>query len=308
MTWFLKVDDVTVKYEDFVALDSVSIEISKGDFIGLLGSNGAGKSTFINTIVGLQPMYRGSVEYNETELSNKQQPFSNIGFNPQTAVMDFYTTVKDNVILGLNLAGIFGSKADELCMQALDVLNLSDKKDKLVDSLSGGQLQRVQLARAIAHKPDFYILDEPTVGLDTESSDRFLSYLKDESNKGKTIIISSHDINLIERFCEKILFLKNKQISYWGTLEDFVNRTNRKVVFSLDHPLTNEQSEFLTSYKENVVIYNNTECMISVDKDDNVIAVINDLGEVLSIKGISIEREYLRDRYLEVVRDSYESK
>lgn len=128
MTWFLKVDDVTVKYEDFVALDSVSIEISKGDFIGLLGSNGAGKSTFINTIVGLQPMYRGSVEYNETELSNKQQPFSNIGFNPQTAVMDFYTTVKDNVILGLNLAGIFGSKADELCMQALDVLNLSDKK------------------------------------------------------------------------------------------------------------------------------------------------------------------------------------
>ena len=237
MTWFLKVDDVTVKYEDFVALDSVSIEISKGDFIGLLGSNGAGKSTFINTIVGLQPMYRGSVEYNETELSNKQQPFSNIGFNPQTAVMDFYTTVKDNVILGLNLAGIFGSKADELCMQALDVLNLSDKKDKLVDSLSGGQLQRVQLARAIAHKPDFYILDEPTVGLDTESSDRFLSYLKDESNKGKTIIISSHDINLIERFCEKILFLKNKQISYWGTLEDFVNRTNRKVVFSLDHPL-----------------------------------------------------------------------
>ena len=170
------------------------------------------------------------------------------------------------------------------------------------------RLQRVQLARAIAHKPDFYILDEPTVGLDTESSDRFLSYLKDESNKGKTIIISSHDINLIERFCEKILFLKNKQISYWGTLEDFVNRTNRKVVFSLDHPLTNEQSEFLTSYKENVVIYNDTECMISVDKDDNVIAVINDLGEVLSIKGISIEREYLRDRYLEVVRDSYESK
>lgn len=91
-------------------------------------------------------------------------------------------------------------------MQALDVLNLSDKKDKLVDSLSGGQLQRVQLARAIAHKPDFYILDEPTVGLDTESSDRFLSYLKDESNKGKTIIISSHDINLIERFCEKSYF------------------------------------------------------------------------------------------------------
>lgn len=113
---------------------------------------------------------------------------------------------------------------------------------------------------------------------------------------------------MIERFCEKILFLKNKQISYWGTLEDFVNRTNRKVVFSLDHPLTNEQSEFLTSYKENVVIYNDTECMISVDKDDNVIAVINDLGEVLSIKGISIEREYLRDRYLEVVRDSNESK
>ena len=193
-------------------------------------------------------------------------------------------------------------------MQALDVLNLSDKKDKLVDSLSGGQLQRVQLARAIAHKPDFYILDEPTVGLDTESSDRFLSYLKDESNKGKTIIISSHDINLIERFCEKILFLKNKQISYWGTLEDFVNRTNRKVVFSLERPLTNEQSEFLTSYKENVVIFNDTECMISVEKDDNVIAVINDLGEVLSIKGISIEREYRRDRYLEVVMDSYESK
>lgn len=229
MNCFLKMNNVSVRYDDVIALKDITLQINKGDFIGLLGSNGAGKSTLINSIVGFQEIYLGEIEYCDKDLIVSSQPFAHLGFTPQTTVIDFYTTVKDNVILGLNLAGKFGKNAEKLCQIALEIVGLADKKNNLVETLSGGQLQRVQIARAIAHNPDFYILDEPTVGLDTESAEKFLMYLKDKSLEGKTIIISSHDINLLEKFCKKILFLQNGSISFFGDMRDFVDNSTIKL-------------------------------------------------------------------------------
>ena len=157
MDEILKIDNLSVSYGKKKAIHDISLTINKGDFVALLGSNGAGKSTLINSIIGLQKNMSGSILFNTEEFNTTLQPFACLGFTPQTSVMDYYTTVWDNVMLGLNLAGKRGDEAVALCHFSLDIVGLSDKANELVESLSGGQLQRVQIARAIAHKPDIYI-------------------------------------------------------------------------------------------------------------------------------------------------------
>ncbi|WP_240953991.1 ABC transporter ATP-binding protein [Streptococcus dysgalactiae] len=228
----LDIKNLNVSFKSKKALNNINVEINNGDFIGLLGSNGAGKSTFINSITGLQKIDSGEINYSDAIIKNKKLPFSSIGFSPQITVMDFYTTVKDNVILGLNLAGITGKEAENLCEKALKTVFLYEKKDKIVDTLSGGQLQRVQIARAIAHEPSLYILDEPTSGLDAESSEAFLTFLKNEVNNGKTVIISSHDIQLLELFCNKILFIKNGVMEFFGPIEEFLDNDSYEVTLT----------------------------------------------------------------------------
>lgn len=105
MTNILKIDAISVSYSNHEALKTISLDIKKGDFIGLLGSNGAGKSTLINTIVGFQEPTLGKVLYNTKAFRDQKHLFSSLGFTPQTSVMDYYTRVWDNVMLGLNLAG-----------------------------------------------------------------------------------------------------------------------------------------------------------------------------------------------------------
>ncbi|MDO4667007.1 MAG: ABC transporter ATP-binding protein [Streptococcus sp.] len=298
MNCFFEMNNVSVYYGDVLALKNISLQINKGDFIGLLGSNGAGKSTLINSIVALQEIHSGEIEYCDQDLIASSQPFTCLGFTPQTTVIDFYTTVKDNIMLGLNLAGKFGKDAEMLCQAALEIMGLADKSENLVETLSGGQLQRVQIARAIAHDPDFYILDEPTVGLDTESAEKFLIYLKEKSAEGKTIIISSHDINLLEKFCEKILFLKNGSLSFLGDIHDFVDNSTIKLNFSILDEVSQYQIDFLESYRFKVFVESNSSFMIEVPIDENILDIINEIGKIFKITNFSTAKSTLQESYL----------
>lgn len=302
MTCILNIDNLSVFYGNKQALKKLSLEIEKGDFVGLLGSNGAGKSTLVNAMVGFQKATTGTVLYNIEEFQTKKNLFSAFGFSPQTSVMDYYTTVWDNVMLGVNLAGKKGRIADELCTLALKTVRLLDKKDELVESLSGGQLQRVQIARAIAHKPDIYILDEPTVGLDVESSEIFLDYLKSESEAGKTIIVSSHDIQLLEMFCTKILFLKEGEAVFWGNIDDFIDNSINAIHVTFKNKLTVEQSEWLKEYKFPVEIKDSKNCVVHLPKSYSMIIIVQDFSKLSEVESVYIKDKGLRETYLEKVK------
>lgn len=303
MNEILKIDNLSVSYGSKKALQDISLTVNKGDFIGLLGSNGAGKSTLINSITGLQKNVSGSILFNTEAFNTELQPFACLGFTPQTSVMDYYTTVWDNVMLGLNLAGKRGEEAVTLCNSALEIVGLSDKANELVESLSGGQLQRVQIARAIAHKPYIYILDEPTVGLDAESSERFLSYLKGESERGKTIIISSHDIQLLEMFCEKILFLQSGKLLFWGNLEDFIGKTAQVIEFTVKNKISDSKLIWLKSFNFQIEILNSKSFKVHFSNNEDTILIIQKILKEFDIKDIKIKDKQLRESYLNRVRE-----
>ncbi|MGG6794548.1 UNVERIFIED_CONTAM: ABC transporter ATP-binding protein [Streptococcus canis] len=298
----LDIKNLNVSFKSKKALNNINVEIKSGDFIGLLGSNGAGKSTLINSITGLQKIDSGEINYSDAIIKNKKLPFSSIGFSPQITVMDFYTTVKDNVILGLNLAGITGKEAENLCEKALKTVFLYEKKDKIVDTLSGGQLQRVQIARAIAHEPNFYILDEPTSGLDAESSEAFLTFLKNEVNNGKTVIISSHDIQLLELFCNKILFIKNGVMEFFGPIEEFLDNDSFEVTLTFKDKITERQKDWIKENNYIMEICSDFSCLIKLSKEISILDIMSEFEKEFVIKDFSIKTTQLRDIYLNKVK------
>jgi ABC-2 type transport system ATP-binding protein len=177
----LDIKNLSLKYEEKFAIKDINISIFTGEIVALVGHNGAGKSSLFNIIAGIQNPTKGSVKFDQDFV--KKRLFATIGFSPQSQVMDWYTNVWDNVYLGSQLAGIDAKTGKTLTEKALDLLNISNLKNKPVDALSGGQQQRVQIARSIVHQPDFYLLDEPTTGLDAETSNRLLSFLKKKQLK-----------------------------------------------------------------------------------------------------------------------------
>lgn len=260
----LKVNNLSIKFHDFYALSNISFSINTGDFIALVGANGAGKSTLLNSLYGLLEPSTGSILYNNNFLNNIQ-PAHSIGFSAQRCIVDWYLNVKENVYLGAVLGGLKTSQLEQATQQALDLLYLSDKSTAEVETLSGGQQQRVQIARAIVHNPELYILDEPTTGLDPNLSERFFQFLKTEQNKNKAIIVSSHDMYLVEKYCNKVLFLKNGNLVFFDDMQICLksNSQDEKVKITFSKKFMNN----ISLPKEKYILFNDPD-------DDHSVFVI----------------------------------
>lgn len=216
----LECNKLTIGYKDTVVVDEIDFSLKKGDFVALIGANGAGKSTLINTLAGIIQPLKGTVNWNiQTQSKN---PFNAVGFSPQSQLIDWYTSVFDNVLQGPLLAGKRLSEVKKAAEFALKLLDIEKLKDKAVDHISGGQQQRVQIAREIARQPQVYILDEPTTGLDVETSEKLFLYLKAEVKKGALVLTSSHDLTLLEDYTDKILFINEHKQQFFGNLSDFL--------------------------------------------------------------------------------------
>lgn len=246
--YLILINHVSVYYDDFCALHDVTFDIQKGDFIALMGSNGAGKSTFLNTLMGFLSPKEGTIDFNEEKISLRN-PMASIGFSSQKMVMDWYLNVWDNVYLGCSLAGMGGNRAKVLTEKALQRVSLTEKAKKGVDELSGGQQQRVQIGRAIVHEPDLYILDEPTAGLDPDIAENFFAYLWEEHKKGKTIIVSSHDLYLLEKYCNKLLYIEKGNVRYWGGLQEFLQTHHRVALYRGTVKAAKDMPDMTVSYR-----------------------------------------------------------
>jgi len=219
--------DLCFKYDGAEILHDITLSITAGDYIGLVGPNGSGKTTFIKTMLGLLQPTRGSIAlFGRDPLSFSgwdrigYLPQKLLGFNP-----GFPARVREIVSLGLLGKKRFPRRLAAADMEALDsilaLLDIRDIQHKRIGELSGGQLQRVLLARALVSRPEFLILDEPTTALDPETRDKFFSTLK-ALNAGSrvTVIIVTHDIADIGKYASKLLYL-DKSVIFYGSFENF---------------------------------------------------------------------------------------
>lgn len=221
------VSNLGFRYNAMDVLSNISFDVSAGDFVGLVGPNGSGKTTAIKVILGLLKMTSGNVSLFGTSVSDFKD-WHKIGFLPQKMTHfnpRFPATVREVVASGLFSTKRFPRRihrTDETFIHdALVTTGVAAMRDKMMGELSGGQQQRVLLARAVVNQPELLILDEPTTALDPEARESFFQTITGlNRTRNMTIILITHDIASIGKYASKLMYL-DKQIIFYGSFEDF---------------------------------------------------------------------------------------
>ena len=199
------------------ALDGIDVKINKGDFVVIIGPSGSGKSTMMNMVGALDLPTKGSVcldgqniaHYSESDLA--QLRGRKIGFVFQTFNLIPTLTAKENIGLPMMFQRVSGIEKSERADEILKDVKLSHRSDHFPNELSGGERQRVAIGRALANNPDIILADEPTGNLDSKTGLEIMNLFKELNKKGKTIIVVTHNLNLV-KYASKVLKIRDGKI------------------------------------------------------------------------------------------------
>ncbi|BAM46774.1 ABC transporter ATP-binding protein [Amphibacillus xylanus] len=222
----IQFNDLTKVYDKEYAVDHLSLSINKGEIFGLLGPNGAGKSTTILMTLGLSEPTSGTVTVNGINSTNHPIDVKKIvGYLPDDVGFYHQMTGLENLMYTASLNGMDRKEAKERALHLLELVGLTDAKDKRTDKYSRGMRQRLGLADVLMKNPQVIILDEPTIGIDPEGVRELLGLIKDLSKKEQiTVLLSSHDLHQVQRICDRVgIFVKGKLLAT-GNINDLAQQ------------------------------------------------------------------------------------
>ncbi|CAK1228809.1 metal ABC transporter ATP-binding protein [Fructobacillus evanidus] len=232
----IKVRDMTVAYDSAPVFTNLSIQFEPGKITGIIGPNGAGKSTMIKGLLGLTSKQSGTATLADQPIAKQ---LKHIAYVEQRAALDltFPINVLDTVLTGtypnLGLFKVPGKKEEKAALAALTDVKLAEFSQRQISELSGGQLQRVFVARAIVQDADVIILDEPFVGIDMKSEADIMAILKKWRAAGKTIIVVNHDLNKVTTYFDDLVII-NHGIVAQGQTQAVFTKKNIATAFSGD--------------------------------------------------------------------------
>ena len=223
----IEVKNLSVYYGQTEALQNASFAIEQGDFVGVVGPNGGGKTTLIKSLLKLLPTVSGSITLFDTSIDEYRQ-WDRIGYLPQNRSSInslFPASVAEVVMLGLLSKKTFPRTVTQVDKGTVDIilqtLGIVELKTKMLSELSGGQQQKVLLARALVANPDILIFDEPSTALDPESRESFFRLVKKLNKEDNiTIILITHDTSYIKEYANKLVYV-DKSIRYFGDSSKF---------------------------------------------------------------------------------------
>jgi ABC-2 type transport system ATP-binding protein len=259
----IKAVNLRKKFEDLIAVDNVSFNISKGEIVGILGPNGAGKTTTIRLLTGIfQLEDNASIEiFNEDITKNLRKYKINFGIVPEVsnAFSDF--TVWQNLKFSGGIYGFPKEKIEKRSKQLLEQLGLLDKMHSKTKALSKGLKQRLNFCLALLHEPSILILDEPTSGLDPISVKLMRNRILQLKKEGKTILITTHDMQEAQTICDRILIMNRGKIIADESPDSIRERfkSTSTILFKIDGTLSDDQKtslmETFDSIKEKKVYF-----------------------------------------------------
>lgn len=275
----LSTENLSFTYPDGTrALKNINIEIEKGEKVAIIGPNGAGKSTLFSHFNGLTEPTSGCVKiegkpisFEKDELLKVRQKVGIVFQDPNDQL--FAPTVKEDIAFGPMNLGLSYDEVEKRVEDALKMVGMENYEDKTPHHLSGGQQKRIAIAGIIAMKPELMILDEPTAGLDPDGVEKVLNIMNQLNEEGMTLIISSHDIDMISKYADKIFVLYNGEI---------IESENKNKIFSdmellkkahLRTPITTE------------ILYNLKESGLNVNTEK--ISVKDTCAEIIKAKQIN---------------------
>ncbi len=214
----IEIDHFSMAFGSTTVIDNLSFDVKKGETFGLLGSNGSGKTTTIRALLGIYPPTSG-------KLFVGGKPYSvsgsiRLGYLPEERGLYKKESVIDTMLYFGQLKGLSRDQARKEALGFLERVDLADKAKVRLDKLSGGQQQKVQLGITIMDNPELLILDEPTKGFDPVNRRLLMNIIENHQKKGATVILVTHQMEEVERLCDRIILLKDGKAAAYGTVKE----------------------------------------------------------------------------------------
>ena len=284
----LEVQNVTKKYGNITAVDNLSFTVEEGCIFGLLGLNGAGKTTTFRMILGLLDDYEGKILLNGKKIDYKIT--DTIGFLTEERSLLTKLTVEEQIKFYGALKSLDEKTIEERLDYWLDRFNIKEYKTRKIKSLSKGNQQKIQFISAIINEPKLLILDEPFSGLDPVNVELFKNIILELKNKGTIIIFSSHRMEHVELFCEKLLVLVKGKCVLSGYLKDIKDKYKKKNIivkgdFNIDKIKelveSSQTNETTNSETSNTVENNETSNSVDTNEvaNESVNQTVNEVAE-----------------------------
>ena len=231
-----------------MAVNDVSFTVNPGEIIGFLGPNGAGKTTTLRMALGLIKPDEGEIKLFGGEPGD-ESAFGRIGFLPEERGLYKKQTARESIAHMARLNGVKAKEAFKLADDMLDKYGLSEAKRKKNKDMSKGMAQKVQLLSAIAHDPEFYILDEPFSGLDPVNQQVLESMVREIAERDSTVVFSTHVMEHAERLCDRIILMAGGRVVFDGATEDALAKAPRRMVIGSD---TEGYGDIVTPFSKSI--------------------------------------------------------
>ncbi len=229
--------DLTKRFDDFTAVDSINFEVKQGEAFGFLGPNGAGKSSTMRMIGAVSPITSGSLSVLGLDPATQGPELrSRIGVVPQEDSLDVELTVAENLMIYGRYFGLARSVIRPRIEELLEFVQLSGKRDEKVDKLSGGMKRRLTIARSLINQPELLILDEPTTGLDPQARHVLWDRLYRLKQDGVTLIVTTHYMDEAEQLCDRLVVMDQAQIVAEGSPAGLITEHSTREVLEMRFP------------------------------------------------------------------------
>ncbi len=232
MAGILEFDGLSRRFGPVTALDDLSFSVPSGEVVGFLGPNGAGKTTTMRAVFGLTDLDSGSVRWNGDPIGSAQR--RRFGYMPEERGLYPNMLVADQLEYLGRLHGMDSQSAAIATHRWLERLDVADRSDSKVETLSHGNQQRVQLAAALVHDPDLLVLDEPLSGLDPTGIDAIGQVLVEQAHSGRCVLFSSHQLDLVEDLCESVAIIDRGRLVAKGTVDELATSGGRPLAVRVE--------------------------------------------------------------------------
>ena len=302
----ITVSSLVKKYDNkFLALNGLNLNINQGEIIALLGPNGAGKTTLISTICGLTSITSGKIEVNGFDvIKDYRKTREIIGLVPQELALEPFEKVINSVRFSRRL---FGKKDDNKYLnQLLIKLQLFDKKDNIIKSLSGGMKRRVTIAKALSHNPSILFMDEPTAGVDVELRKDMWNIIRELKKEGVTIILTTHYIEEAEMMADRIGIINHGELLLVKEKNKLIKRMSvktlkvklKKSITKIPKSLEKYKLKLIDDGKSFNYYYNTGNVKTGIT---SLLSDMNDIG--INLFDIQTEETSLEEIFVKIIKD-----
>ena len=299
----LKANSISKSFMNIQAVSNISFTIERGDIFAFLGPNGAGKTTTLRILLNIIQADSGQIEWDLNGGKNSLPLAEKIGYLPEERGLYPDIPIIRSLVYLASIRGMDPLEARIAAMKWLEKLELADRTNEKLQALSKGNQQKIQFIASILHKPVFAILDEPFSGLDPLNQEKFIEYIKEINKQGTTILLSAHQMSLVEKIANKVLLINKGKEIYNGFLSAIYDSFGKNHVIDLIlktpvhdnifEPLSQVESiNRVDDYSVRIVFFQGTEMK----------TILSELAKIPGITNITSHRPDLHDIFLHLVK------